>query len=215
MLAVALCAGGFGDGAHLRGLETAHRQGDAGVEAARLLLGVESDMGQAILRRAWQDMPGVDPVELAAEPGLNRGQEPVEAPRVDHVFQARLGAVGAVAVVDEHAHDRVGHLGGIGWRHDDAGGAREVLVAGDAAYAQAIPDARRHGRALGHRHGGEADVVGLLERRDRAATVEADVELARQAAERAVIEDVEVPAPRVGPRCRAARPARCRRWHRR
>jgi hypothetical protein len=39
----------------------------------------------------------------------------------------------------------------------------------------------------------KADVVGVLEHRDRAAAVESDIELARQAVKRSVIEDVEVP----------------------
>ena len=46
----------------------------------------------------------------------------------------------------------------------------------------------------------EADVVGVLQRRDDAAAVERDVELARQAVERALVEDVEMPFARVRPR---------------
>ena len=45
----------------------------------------------------------------------------------------------------------------------------------------------------------EADVVGVLQHRDGAGAVEGDVELARQAVERALVEDVEVPFARVGP----------------
>ena len=45
----------------------------------------------------------------------------------------------------------------------------------------------------------EADVVGVLQHRDEAGAVEGDVELARQAVERALVEDVEVPFARVGP----------------
>ena len=46
----------------------------------------------------------------------------------------------------------------------------------------------------------EADVVGILQHRDDAAAVEADIELARQAVERAIVQDVEVPFARVRPR---------------
>ena len=47
---------------------------------------------------------------FAAELLLDQREEFLEAPGVEHVFQPRLVAVGAVAVVDEHAHDGVGDL---------------------------------------------------------------------------------------------------------
>src|SRR5207302_5125128 len=46
----------------------------------------------------------------------------------------------------------------------------------------------------------KADIVGVFQHRDDAAAVEADIELARNAVERAVVENVEVPFARVGPR---------------
>ena len=94
----------------------------------------------------------------------------------------------------------VGDLGGLGRLDDDAGIAGEILVPGDAAEHQAEPDARLDAVALLDRDGLEADVVGVLQHRNRAAAVEGDVELARQAVERAVVEDVEVPFARVGAR---------------
>ena len=84
--------------------------------------------------------------------------------------------------------------------HDDAGLVGEVPVPGDAAQQDAEPDARLDTEAALHLHGLEADVVGVLQHGDGAGAVEADVELARQAVERAVVEDVEVPLAGVGPR---------------
>ena len=119
---------------------------------------------------------------------------------IDDVFQPRLVAVGAVAVVDEHAHHRVGDLGGVGRAHHHAGLAREILVPGDAAEHQAEPDAGLDAEAVLHLDRLEADVVGVLQRGDDAAAVIGDVELARQPVERALVEDVEVPLARIGPR---------------
>ena len=71
---------------------------------------------------------------------------------------------------------------------------------GEPAQAEPEPDAGRQAEAVVHLHGLEADVVGVLQHRDDAGAVEADVELARQAVERAVVEDVEVPLARIGAR---------------
>ena len=71
---------------------------------------------------------------------------------------------------------------------------------GDAAEHQTEPDAGLDAEAVLHLDRLEADVVGVLQHRNDAAAVEADVELARQAVERAVVEDVEVPFARIGPR---------------
>ena len=59
------------------------------------------------------------------------------------------------------------------------------------------PDAGLDAEAVPHLDGLEADVVGVLQHRDDAAAVEPDVELARQAVERAIVEDVEMPFARV------------------
>jgi hypothetical protein len=66
-------------------------------------------------------------------------------------------------------------------------------VPGDTAEHDPHPHARLHGRTLAHQGGLEADVVGLLQHGHAPAAVEGDVELARQAEERAVVEDMEVP----------------------
>jgi len=70
-------------------------------------------------------------------------------------------------------------------------------VAGDAAETELEPDAGREAEAVVHRDRLEADVVGVLEDRDAAGAVEGDVELARQAVQRTVVEDVEVPFARI------------------
>ena len=136
---------------------------------------------------------------MCAELLLDRGEEFLEAPGVEHIFEPRLGAVGAVAVVDEDAHHGVGDLGGVVGLDDDAGIAGEILVAGDAAEHEAEPDAGLDAEAVLHLDGLEADIVGIFQHRDDAAAVEADIEFARDAVERAVVEDVEMPFARVGP----------------
>ena len=138
--------------------------------------------------------------QLPAELLLDGGEEFLEAPGIEHVFQPRLVAVGAVAVLDEHAHHGVGDFRRVLRLHDHAGVAREVAMSGDAAEREAEPDARLDAVAVDHLDRLEADVVGVLQHRNDAAAVEADIELARQAVERAVVQDVEVPFARVGPR---------------
>ena len=137
-------------------------------------------------------------VKLAAELLLDQRQHVLQPQAVDDVFEPRLGAVGAVAMVDEHAHDGIGHLGGVRGLHHDAGLARKVPVAGDAADHQPKPNAALESETVLHRDCLEADVVGVLEHRNDAAAVEADIELARQAVERALVEDVEMPFAGVG-----------------
>ena len=55
-------------------------------------------------------------------------------------------------------------------------------------------------KAVIHADGLEADVVGVLQHGDGAGAVEGDVEFARQAVERAVVENVKMPFARVGSR---------------
>ena len=71
---------------------------------------------------------------------------------------------------------------------------------GEAAQAEPEPDAGLEPEAVVHGDGLEADVVGVLQHRNDPGAVEADIELARQAVERAVVENVEVPFARIGPR---------------
>ena len=119
-------------------------------------------------------------VKLAAELLLDEVHELLDAHAVEHIFQPRLEPVGAVAGVDEDAHDRVGDLGGVLRLDDDAGLLGEILVAGDAADPEPKPDAGLDAEAVLYLDGGKRDVVGVFQHRDLAGAVEGDVELARQ-----------------------------------
>ena len=124
----------------------------------------------------------------------------IDAHLLEHVFEPRLGAVGAIAVIDEHAHHRIGDQRRIRGPDDDAGVAREAAVARKSAEAKTEPDAGLKSEAVVHLHRLEADVVGILQHGNYARAVEADIELARQAVERAVVENMEVPFARIRPR---------------
>ena len=121
---------------------------------------------------------------------LDELEEAVMAHGVEHVFQPRLVAVGAVAMLDEHAHDGIGNSGRFFRLDDDVGIFREILVSGDAAKAEAKPDPGLDAETILHLERREGDVVGFLENRDPAGTVEGDVELARQSVQRAIVENV-------------------------
>ena len=96
----------------------------------------------------------------------------------------RLGAIRAVASVDEDVANRVGDLNGVACFQNDTGIASKVLVTSDAAERQTIIDAGLDRRALTDFHCLKADVVRVLQRVDDACTVERDIELARQAVKR-------------------------------
>ena len=113
--------------------------------------------------------------------------------------------------IDEHAHDGVGDLGRVLRLDDDAGLLGKILVAGDAADAEAKPDAGLDAEAVLHLDRGEGDVVGVFEHGDLAGAVEGDVELARQSGQRAVVEDVIVPFAGILRGCRAVPADRSRR----
>ncbi len=199
-IAVAEFFGDLADAAHLLGGNLAHRKDDTEPIKALLLLRMGSDVSEAVVGRSCFKGCLRCAGELVAELVFHRAQEFFETPGVEDVFEPRLGAVGAVAVVDEDAHYGVGDLGGVFRLDDDAGSAGEILVPGDAAEHELEPNARFDAEAILHRDGLEADVVGVFQHRDQAAAVEADVELARDAVERAVVEDVEMPFAGIGPR---------------
>ena len=140
---------------------------------------------------------GHGPVELAAEFLLHEHKEFLDAHLLEHVFEPRLGAVSAIAVIDEHTHHRVGHQRRIRGPDDDSGVAGETAVAGQSAEAKTEPDAGLEPEAVVHLHRLEADVVGILQNRNHSGAVESDVELARQAVERAVVENMEMPFARI------------------
>ncbi len=130
-----------------------------------------------------------------SEPFLDQREKLVVSDAVEHVFQPRLVAVGAVAEIDEDADDGVRHLGCIRRLDDDVAVFGEIPVPGDAAEPEAKPDAGLGAKAVLHFDRGERDVVGVFQHRDLAGAVEGDVELARQPVQRTIVEDMVVPLP--------------------
>ncbi|MGY4295026.1 hypothetical protein ACVWXN_003121 [Bradyrhizobium sp. i1.4.4] len=185
---------------HLIAAVLAERQRDADPVQAVLLLPVHADMRHAV--RGWPRRKRLfrHARERRLQPLLDKLEEAVMTHGIEHVFQPRLVAVGAIAMIDEHAHDGVGDGGGLLRLDDDVGVFCKVLVAGDAAEAEAEPDTGLDAKSILHLERGEGDVVGFLQHRDPAGAVEGDVELARQAVERAIVEDVVVPLTRIGAR---------------
>ncbi len=100
-------------------------------------------------------------------------------------------------MIDEHADDDVGHFGRVGRLDHDAGFAREVFVAGDAADQETKPNPGRDLAAGFDLDRLEADVVRILEHGNDPAAIEPDVEFARQTVERTLVENVKMPLARV------------------
>src|SRR5258705_4564716 len=195
-VAVAEVPGYFGEPAHLSGGPLADRKPNPPPIAVGLLLRMHADMRDAIEWRTRLERIAGDAVELAAGLFLGQRQDLLKAQAVKDVFQPRLVAVGAVALVDEDPHDGIGHFCRVGRLDHDAGFARKVPVAGDAADHEAEPNAGRNCESVLYLDRLEADVVGVLQHGNEAGTVEADVELAWQAVERALVENVEMPFAR-------------------
>ena len=155
-----------GEPAHLRRGQLADRQHDADPVQAVLLLRDARRYGRCGRTPGAARSPRPARARACAPSfSSTSGEEFLEAPGVEHVFQPRLVAVGAVAVLDEDAHDGVGDLGRVLRLHDHAGVAREILVAGDAAEREPEPDARLDAEAVLHLDRLEADVVGVLQHR--------------------------------------------------
>src|ERR1019366_8747623 len=205
----------FGKATHLFTGHLAHRQSDADPVQPRLLLGMHPDMRHPIKLRTGRNRVGWSAYQFAAKLLLDGDEELFDAHAVEHVFETRLQPVGAVADLNEHTNDGVRDLGGVLRLDDDSGFPGEILVAGNAAYAQAKPDAGLDAETVLHFDRGEGDVVGVFKHRDLAGAVESDVELARQSRQRAVVENVVVPFAgvfagvdqflRIDPRARRAR----------
>ena len=71
-------------------------------------------------------------------------------------------------------------------------------MAGDAAEREPIPHARCNGGACEDLDGLKADVVCVFKGGDGAAAIKADVEFARQAIKRPVVQNVHMHVVRVG-----------------
>src|SRR4029077_15237364 len=104
-----------------------------------------------------------------------------------YVFQPRLGAIGAIAMIDKDPYHGVGYGRCFRRLDDHAGIAGKAAMPGDAAKHQPEPDARLDAVTIIYAHRLKADVVGVLEHRDDAAAVEADIEFARNAVERTIV----------------------------
>ena len=190
--AAAEALGNLGEAAHLPGRQAAHRQHQAEIIEACLLLGIDADMAPLVGHRPRRHVGAGGAAQRCAVLLLDFGDESLAAHPVEHVFQARLQPVGAIAMGDEGAHHGARHCYAFLGLQQDAGFEGEIEMAGDAAQLQAEVDARLEPGAAGDLARHEADVVGVLEHRDATAAVEGDVELARQAVHLAVIEDVVV-----------------------
>ena len=70
-------------------------------------------------------------------------------------------------------------------------------MAGDAAERETKPHARLDSEAGLHLDRLKSNVIGILKHRDAAGPIESDIEFARQAIQRTLIENVEVPLARI------------------
>ena len=124
--------------AHLFDGHAPDRQYHADPVQARLLLRMDADMGRAIEGPARRTRFGGTRSSL--RPSFSSFcDETLSSPDpVEDVFEARLVAVGAVALVDEYAHHRVRHLGGV------RRAARYVGLAREIPMALMSPSARRN-----------------------------------------------------------------------
>ncbi len=179
--AAAALLGNFGQGAHLLGRQSAHRDGDAEIEQPGLALRMHAEMrafdGRLARHAAFQRKP----LRLERKMFFRLGEETVQPQAFQHIFEPRLLAVGAIAVIDEAPHQGERYRRAFLRSDQQPGVAREIAVPGDAAEQDPEIDAGRDGLALADRDRRKADVVGVLEHRNRAAAVEPHVELARQA----------------------------------
>src|SRR5207247_924748 len=186
--AAAKALGDTGNAVHLRRGHLPDWQPHAAIHASGLLLRMEADVRSARERRARPALGKRPPRQRRRQAPFRLGEKPVETQAIEHVFEARAFAVGAVALVDEDAHDRYGHRHALLRRDDDAEVAGEIAVSGDATDRDTEVHAFRNALARCDANGVEADVVRVLKRGDRTAAVERDVELARQSVELAVVE---------------------------
>ena len=201
-IAVAQVARDGGEPVHLHDRHPPDRQHDADPVQPLLLLRMDADVRGAIERRPRRHCARHCAIEFAAELLLEQSDEFLDAHGLEHVFEPRLVAIGAVAMLDEKPHHRIGDFAGVLWLDENAGVAGKIVMPSDAAQAQLEPDAGRKPRALVHLHCLEADVVRIFQHRNRAGAVEGDIEFAWQAVKRAIVENMEMPLARERAACR-------------
>src|SRR6478736_2667165 len=118
-----------------------------------------TDMREPIVTRTGQDRFARHLREFAAEFFLDIREVFFQAPRIKHIFEARLGAVGAVTVLDVDAYDSIGDRSCLSRFDDDSGIARKISVPGNSTEREAKPDARLDTKAIFHGNGLKSDVV--------------------------------------------------------
>ena len=164
-------------------------------------VGLLMDAEVAVLRLRSGWLAGVERQITQRESEFFRGflQGLRDAPVIDEILETRLLTVRAVAVFDEHADERGGDGDGFGGSEQHSAVRGELLVAGDAAELHAEIDAGLDAFVVrSDFHGVETDVVGVRADGNAAAGIVGNVELARQAVEIAVFQDVMVHRPGVG-----------------
>ena len=177
---------------------------------AILFLRVHTDVGGPIETWTRRDRTRHRAIELAAKLFFHQPEEFINADLVEHIFESRLGAIGTVAGLDENAYDRIRYHCRIAGLDQHACVACETLVAGQTTKAELEPDARRQPKTIIDLYRLETDVVGILQHRDDAGAIKGDVEFARQAVKRAIIENVEMPLACDKAACRSVPADRCR-----
>src|SRR5512144_1793420 len=93
---------------------------------ARLLLAMHADMGETVGPRPVLDAILGDTGKGTTQPRLDLADEFLETPDVEHIFEPRLVAIGAIAVVDEDTDDGVCDLGRLFRLQVDAGRPRKI-----------------------------------------------------------------------------------------
>ena len=197
-LAAAVAVGDVGDVIHLLAGHAADRSEHAEVVFAVVL---RMDAEVAVLGFRQGRLAEFQREMAEGEGHLLRGflERFRDSPVIDEIFEAGFFAVGAVAVFDEDAHQGGGDGNRLGGSEQHAAVCGELLVAGDAAELHAEIDARPDALVVrSDFHRVEADVVGVGAGGNGTAGIVGDVELARQAVEVAVFQDVVVNGAGVG-----------------
>ena len=121
-----------------------------------------------ILGKAGQLEIGVHFLKL--EIGLF--QEPVKPLCIKKIFEARFFAVRAVRMLDENMQHGSARQDGLFRCADDPGGARQILVTGNAAKRYAAIDAFLYACVIFLDFDGlKTDVIAVADRRDRSTTI--------------------------------------------
>jgi hypothetical protein len=95
-VAIAALAREGGDDPHLRHGELADGERHADPVKAWLELAMHADMGEPVIDGPRRHEGGLDPDQAATQPLLDGGEEALEAPGVEDIFQPRAVAVSAV-----------------------------------------------------------------------------------------------------------------------